>query len=339
MTRLSLLTILLACGWYESAAAEYVVPQMGGGQVGQGAAPMKHADITFDGQNLNVQVDPTVDTPLLRALKEPYEFDPELAWSVLGTKAYNFQYGWNPGGFITLPAGSWIWIEQLEATPGLEVYQRPPATPSYAPIFGTAGSSLRWRWNGSMTHNVYAVQDPTLELYEAAYRVYIADDTTGEPLLGYGAAEVTFRFAATPNVLAGDYNGDGFVNAADYVVWRKELGTSVSLPGDTTPGTVDEADYTVWRENFGHTMNDGATGALAYSAVPEPATWLLIACALGLVALFRNQAHRAIGAHSGRRSRSRARCLACSNRLVNSGDSLFPSAAVDEAVVGSCRFS
>jgi hypothetical protein len=61
-----------------------------------------------------------------------------------------------------------------------------------------------------------------------------------------------------PVGLAGDYNNNGTVDAADYVVWRKALGTSVVLPNDTTPGTVTEADFAVWRANFGRIASPGA---------------------------------------------------------------------------------
>jgi PEP-CTERM motif len=75
-------------------------------------------------------------------------------------------------------------------------------------------------------------------------------------------------------VLAGDYNGNGVVDAADYTVWRDKLGQSVTIPGDTTPGTVVQADYDVWKNNFGAHAGSGS-GALSVGAVPEPATWLL----------------------------------------------------------------
>lgn len=53
--------------------------------------------------------------------------------------------------------------------------------------------------------------------------------------------------------LPGDYNGNGIVDAADYVVWRKNVGQSNTLPGDVSPGSVDASDYNVWRSNFGAT--------------------------------------------------------------------------------------
>jgi hypothetical protein len=51
-------------------------------------------------------------------------------------------------------------------------------------------------------------------------------------------------------------------------VWRKNLGSTNTLPNDTTPGLVSQADYDVWRMNFGATSGAGASLA----AVPEPAT-------------------------------------------------------------------
>jgi hypothetical protein len=60
--------------------------------------------------------------------------------------------------------------------------------------------------------------------------------------------------------LPGDFNQDGIVNAADYVVWRK---TDQSQTG-----------YNNWRTNFGRTAGGGSGAAAA--AVPEPATGLLL---------------------------------------------------------------
>ena len=88
--------------------AEFVIPQMGGGTIGQGLAPMKHADISFDGTSIGVHVDTSVGVPALRALEEPYEFDPQQPWGVLSDKAYNFQYGWNSSGFLSMPADGWF---------------------------------------------------------------------------------------------------------------------------------------------------------------------------------------------------------------------------------------
>lgn len=59
--------------------------------------------------------------------------------------------------------------------------------------------------------------------------------------------------------IPGDFNKDGLVDAADYVMWRMGLGTEYS-----------EDDYDDWRDHFGET--DGGNGSRSASAVPEPAT-------------------------------------------------------------------
>jgi cytochrome c peroxidase len=74
--------------------------------------------------------------------------------------------------------------------------------------------------------------------------------------------------------LPGDYNGDGVVDDADYVVWRASFGKTGSPDADGSGnGVVDLADYTIWRNNFGRTWQDLATGsgsARASTAIPEP---------------------------------------------------------------------
>lgn len=60
---------------------------------------------------------------------------------------------------------------------------------------------------------------------------------------------------------AGDFNGDGAIDAADYVVWRKGLG-SVYTPND----------YDLWRTHFGEISGSGSSFA---AAVPEPANAVL----------------------------------------------------------------
>jgi hypothetical protein len=58
-------------------------------------------------------------------------------------------------------------------------------------------------------------------------------------------------------VLIGDYNGNGVVDAADYVVWRDNLGRTV-VNGNGADGNfngvVDDADYYMWASAFGRTM-------------------------------------------------------------------------------------
>ena len=86
--------------------------------------------------------------------------------------------------------------------------------------------------------------------------------------------------------ISGDYNNNGTVDAADYVLWRENLNASVTLPNDTTPGTVQQADYDVWRANFGRSST-GALGTGMAQIVPEPASPMLIAIMFGFIAFSR----------------------------------------------------
>lgn len=59
----------------------------------------------------------------------------------------------------------------------------------------------------------------------------------------------------------GDYNGDAYVNAADYTVWRDSLGqvgTQLSADGDRD-GQVDQEDYSIWASAYGTTPDSQAT--------------------------------------------------------------------------------
>jgi hypothetical protein len=76
----------------------------------------------------------------------------------------------------------------------------------------------------------------------------------------------------------GDYNGNGIVDAGDYVLWRK--GGPLQNEVDT-PGTVNAADYTAWRARFGNTSGSGSGNLLA-AAVPEPATYGLVILGLAV---------------------------------------------------------
>ena len=75
--------------------------------------------------------------------------------------------------------------------------------------------------------------------------------------------------------LPGDYNQNGTVDAADYVLWRNNLGSGTSLPNDDTSG-VGPDDYTRWRTYFGQTFGSGA-GARTIAAVPEPTSLVVLA--------------------------------------------------------------
>ena len=94
------------------------------------------------------------------------------------------------------------------------------------------------------------------------------------------AYQATFAQLVVIDHLPGDYNKNGIVDAADYVVWRDTLGqvvTALSGADGNGNGMIDADDYGVWKANFG---NHSGSGASANSAVPEPATVLMLLTAI-----------------------------------------------------------
>jgi hypothetical protein len=76
----------------------------------------------------------------------------------------------------------------------------------------------------------------------------------------------------------GDYNDDGKVDAADYVVWRENEGTANLLPNDNGIGGMVGVDhYNLWRSNFGNPSSASGNSLSLSTAVPEPNTLALAA--------------------------------------------------------------
>ena len=90
--------------------------------------------------------------------------------------------------------------------------------------------------------------------------------------------------------LRGDFNSDGVVDAADYIVWRDGRGRNYSLN-----------DYNAWRMNFSQAAGSGAASpGLAggsYTSVPEPTSMATLLFTLGLANL---SAARYAGRYGGR---------------------------------------
>jgi hypothetical protein len=92
-------------------------------------------------------------------------------------------------------------------------------------------------------------------------------------------------FVPEPEILAGDYNRDGVVDAVDYTVWRNTLGQIVfdqgtGADGDGS-GRVGVPDYAIWKSHYGEIDEESGAGAGSL-AIPEP-TFATIAIALLIV--------------------------------------------------------
>jgi hypothetical protein len=82
-------------------------------------------------------------------------------------------------------------------------------------------------------------------------------------------------FFAPP--LAGDYNRNGVVDAADYTTYRDQFGSATALPNDATAGVAAD-DWVRWTNAFGQS----ALSVVAGTAVPEPITLSLILIAIAV---------------------------------------------------------
>jgi hypothetical protein len=112
----------------------------------------------------------------------------------------------------------------------------------------------------------------------------------GNPALGPQPTDYYIRSidvtAPDPAGVPGDYNDDGVVNAADYVIARKHLGAAFQLDNEVTgvtPGNVTDEDLAAWRERFG---DPGAGAGSGPAAAPEPATFVYLVFAAAALMLW-----------------------------------------------------
>jgi hypothetical protein len=92
----------------------------------------------------------------------------------------------------------------------------------------------------------------------------------GDGLSGARVDIGAFEVQSVASALPGDYNANNVVDAADYVLWRNSLDTTVpaftSADGNGD-GVVNQADYSVWRANFGKPA--AGAGASEHVSVAE----------------------------------------------------------------------
>lgn len=118
---------------------------------------------------------------------------------------------------------------------------------------GTGAGIELLDWNGS-------IWEPVAHSFDALTgRIVVANWT--DP-------SATFALLDTAANLDGDFNGDGRVDAADYVAGRKTLGSSYF-----------SEQYGLWRANFGKSLgqNQVASATHEFAAVPEPTAFALAA--------------------------------------------------------------
>ncbi|MEO0530621.1 MAG: glycosyl hydrolase [Planctomycetota bacterium] len=155
---------------------------------------------------------------------------------------------------------------------------------------GLDGSTLSVLGTAELNDATLAVSSPSPVAAGMTFDLFDWTNSSGDfgdlqlPALEGGAAWFVANLTTTgelASVIAGDFNGDGAVDATDYTVWRDNQAASVNpwSPGDANgDGAINAADHAIWVTNF------GAVPALS-TAVPEPAG--LLVALLGMAAAAR----------------------------------------------------
>ncbi|MEX2315721.1 MAG: hypothetical protein WD669_01125 [Pirellulales bacterium] len=110
-------------------------------------------------------------------------------------------------------------------------------------------------------------------------------DSSSAPLPVAATITTTVRTNLPTATADADYNDDGFVNAADYSIWRNQLG--MSMPGlaadgagpggpGVPDGTVDRLDYDFWKDQYGIPLGSGSGNGVGGMSVPEPGSGCLL---------------------------------------------------------------
>ena len=170
------------------------------------------------------------------------------------------------GGGIAVNSSSTIYSSPLPANFG--TYDKTTApTPTSRPQLCPTAAATALKFNGDVLYGL-EVRNTTTGLPPHLVTI---DTTTGAVTdVGTTTADFLDGIAFKPaTALAGDYNHDGKVTAADYVVWKNG--------GSPTPNSP--ADYTTWKANFGKSAGSGA-GSLSNAPVPEPSCLLLMVIGL-----------------------------------------------------------
>jgi hypothetical protein len=200
---------------------------------------------------------------------------------------------WNPDEGV-VPAESNYYFLGSEAQQTIS----PDDTHSLAPMLlvdpvgGTAaqGGQQGFHNHGLLTYALDNNSPPAIGAYGLFARLTSSHYQPSNPFLivfNYGVeyelmleAALAINAAAADDSLPGDFNHDGTVDAADYVVWRKSAGSA--------------AEFAQWRGNFGATGGGGASVAgdteSAPASVPEPALSVLAGLAIGLFVVARRAA-------------------------------------------------
>jgi endo-1,4-beta-xylanase len=132
---------------------------------------------------------------------------------------------------------------------------------------GVAFTQQMSQWSTDVTLPVDQNGNVDFAGFYGDYDVTIAGQTYH---LSLGKGDTNYSLT----IHSGDFSGNGVVDTADYIVWRKTVDSTTDLRADANgDGVVNDADFGVWRSFFGTSYAGGALTASA--AVPELTSWKL----------------------------------------------------------------
>jgi hypothetical protein len=121
-----------------------------------------------------------------------------------------------------------------------------------SPVFATSGGKIDGNAPGHFSHLAGSLAGLDWRPGETLWLRWVERNDSGSD---HALAIDDFRLSLLP-IHPGDFNNDGRVDAADYVVWRNNVGALdevlIGNNGDGVAG-VGIGDYLLWKEYFGAT--------------------------------------------------------------------------------------
>jgi len=195
-----------------------------------------------------------------------------LIWEFTSSAAQTGHLAWYPGDDV---------VDMV----GLDVYTDPASTMSgewYDVLAHYNGRKMVALSESGTLPNANAMEDYHIAWsYFSLWKDGFLDDFTAQQVQALLSDEDIITLGELPLMpwsdaapIAGDYNNDGVVDAADFVVWRRSMGqTGFGMLADgNLDARIDEGDYDVWRANLGQTAGGGS---ISLQNVPEPSALLL----------------------------------------------------------------
>jgi hypothetical protein len=210
----------------------------------------------------------------------PAEYDDYSAqgfpFAIIGFRDADGVETFNIEGGSSVPFGNFDWrYDDANVTNGN--FGVDAGGSSIAPTDTSDGSSLslevlsdtagRFTFDGKPLDIAFKAGVPQ-SVFFTLFQNNAEDDAMGNPTGEHAFYFDNLRIERPAAGIPGDYNGNGAVDAADYVTWRD--GGPLQKES-ASPGAIDAADYTFWRARFGAIPGSGAA-----AAVPEPTTLLLL---------------------------------------------------------------